>query len=213
MLVCRCSLFGPPPLIEGEDVAAYCQLSAQISAGVKPSDILEDIWVRDIVDITTDIFRLRRLKSKLLKAAVSDARDRAVKPILDRELDQLLRELWKKQQEEKQQREPELSREDWKKRAEQDPVVIKKLNEVRTAAESGLDIDSLIARAFVNELEHIERIDHLTTIAEGRRNSILREIDRRRAFFAEMLRETLRKIEDIKPGEPKAIVNATKSAA
>jgi hypothetical protein len=55
------------------------------------------------------------------------------------------------------------------------------------------------------ELEYIERIDHLTTIAEGRRNASLREIDRRRAIPAEKLRPTVQEIEadEVKPIEGK----------
>src|ERR1700680_24366 len=52
--------FGPPPLIEGEDAAAYDELLTRVSAAVKPADILEDIWVRDIVDLVWHAFRLRR---------------------------------------------------------------------------------------------------------------------------------------------------------
>jgi hypothetical protein len=40
----RLDIFGPPPLIEGEDAAAYDELLVRISAAVKPADILEDIW-------------------------------------------------------------------------------------------------------------------------------------------------------------------------
>ena len=40
----RLALFGPPPLIEGEDAAAYDELLVRTSAAVKPADILEDIW-------------------------------------------------------------------------------------------------------------------------------------------------------------------------
>jgi len=42
----RLALFGPPPLLEGEDTAAYDELLVQISGAVKPADILEEIWVR-----------------------------------------------------------------------------------------------------------------------------------------------------------------------
>ena len=42
-------------------------------------------------------------------------------------------------------------------------------------------------------LEYIERIDRLTTIAESRRNSSLREIDRRRAVLGETLRRSYAK--------------------
>ena len=47
----RLTLLGPPPLIEGEDAAAYGELLNRISAAVKPEDILEEIWVRDVVDL------------------------------------------------------------------------------------------------------------------------------------------------------------------
>ena len=45
------SFFGPAPLLDGEDPAAYDELLARVSGGVKPSDILEEIWVRDVVDL------------------------------------------------------------------------------------------------------------------------------------------------------------------
>lgn len=51
------------------------------------------------------------------------------------------------------------------------------------------------------------------TIAEGRRNGILREIERRRAVFAHVLRDTVQKIEDaeLETIEPKAIVKLRKA--
>jgi hypothetical protein len=39
-------------------------------------------------------------------------------------------------------------------------------------------------------------MDHLTTIAENRRNAGLREIDRRRAVLAETVRRSVQEIED-----------------
>src|SRR2546421_676247 len=61
--------FGPPPLIEGEDAAAYDELLTCVSAAVNPADILEDIWVRDIVDFVWNAFRLRRLQANLITAS------------------------------------------------------------------------------------------------------------------------------------------------
>ena len=55
----------PPPLIEGENAAAYDDLLARISGTLKPADILEEIWVRDVVDLVWDAFRLRRFKAHL----------------------------------------------------------------------------------------------------------------------------------------------------
>jgi uncharacterized protein YfbU (UPF0304 family) len=47
----------------------------------------------------------------------------------------------------------------------------------------------------VEELDNIERIDRLTTIAETRRNAMLREIDRRRAVLSEALRRQVQEVE------------------
>jgi hypothetical protein len=58
--------FGPPPLIEGEDRAAYEDYFAKTSAAVKPKDFLEELWVQDTVDLAWDIQRMRRLKASLL---------------------------------------------------------------------------------------------------------------------------------------------------
>jgi hypothetical protein len=76
----RLKPFGPPPLIEGDDRAAYDALLAQISGAVKPSDILEDIWVRDIVDLVWEIFRLRRLKVDLMAATAAKGLQKMMEP-------------------------------------------------------------------------------------------------------------------------------------
>jgi hypothetical protein len=64
----RLALFGPPPLLEGEDAAAYDELLVRISGAVKPTDIFEEIWIREIVDLVWGAFRLRRLKANLMTA-------------------------------------------------------------------------------------------------------------------------------------------------
>jgi hypothetical protein len=53
-------------LIAGDDPAAYEELRSQISAAVRPKDFLEEIWVRDVVDLTWRSLRMRRLKATLL---------------------------------------------------------------------------------------------------------------------------------------------------
>ena len=59
----RSAWLGPPPLLEGEDAAAYDELLGRISGAVKPSDIFEEIWVQDIVDLVWEVVRLRRLSA------------------------------------------------------------------------------------------------------------------------------------------------------
>src|SRR5258708_20158162 len=65
--------FGPAPLIEGEDAGAYDELLVRISTAVRPADIFEEIWVRDIADLVWEAFRLRRLKACLMTAGARSA--------------------------------------------------------------------------------------------------------------------------------------------
>jgi hypothetical protein len=62
----RTVALGPPPLIAGEDGAAYDLRHGSVTAAVKSKDFLEEIWVRDIVDLSWNVLRLRRLKAQLL---------------------------------------------------------------------------------------------------------------------------------------------------
>jgi hypothetical protein len=64
----RLALFGPPPLLEGEDAAAYDQLLASICAVVKPVDIIDEIFITDVVTSEWEVLRWRRLKSSLIRA-------------------------------------------------------------------------------------------------------------------------------------------------
>ena len=62
------SLFGLPPVLKSEDLAAYDALLAHVSKCVKPKDILEKIWIRDAVDLTWEVLRWRRLTTNLLES-------------------------------------------------------------------------------------------------------------------------------------------------
>jgi hypothetical protein len=79
-------------------------------------------------------------------------------------------------------------------------------------ASAGVSIDAVMVRTLPDALDKIERIDRLMTIAESRRNGMLREIDRRRAALGEGLRRHMQDVE----GEFEVIEKTpaeTKSAA
>jgi hypothetical protein len=66
-------------------------------------------------------------------------------------------------------------------------------------AERWEDIDRVDGSTFVQRFDRlatIEQIDRLITNAENRRNSSLREIDRRHALLGETLRRTIEEVED-----------------
>jgi hypothetical protein len=57
--LCR-ALLGPRPLIDGEDGTTYDVILKRISADVAPADFVEEIWLRDVVDLTWERVALSR---------------------------------------------------------------------------------------------------------------------------------------------------------
>jgi hypothetical protein len=68
-----CSSFGAPPVLKGEDSKAYETLLARVCDGIVPFKATEQMWVRDVVDNTWEIFRWRRVKTELIASAVPAA--------------------------------------------------------------------------------------------------------------------------------------------
>jgi hypothetical protein len=65
----RLSLFGPPPVLEGEDAAGYDELLGRICAAVKPVDVIDEMLIADIAALAWEVLRWRRLKSSLMQEA------------------------------------------------------------------------------------------------------------------------------------------------
>ena len=170
----RLAFFGPPPLIDGEDPAAYEALLARVFADVKPADVIEEIWVHDYVDLTWDIFRLRKLKTSFLNVKATE--------MLPTELGPLHNDAG--------QDEDDLSLL-WAKR---EPYAIKQVTNI--LASKGKTIETVLANALTANLDAVERIERLIALAEGRRDVVLREIDRHRATLAHALRRRAEQIED-----------------
>jgi hypothetical protein len=63
----RLAVFGPPLLLEGEDGAAYDELLARVCAAVKPVDIIDEMFIADILALEWEVLRWRRLKRALMR--------------------------------------------------------------------------------------------------------------------------------------------------
>jgi hypothetical protein len=163
--------FGPPPLLDGEDIEAYDDLLARISAGAKPTDIIEDIWVRDFADLVWETHRLRRLKAALIKAETRHQLKEMLELRSEEEVDELV--------------------EQW---AQQKTHAIKQVD--RLLDSLGMTMDMVIAEVLRRNISPIERIDTMIAMAEARRIAILREIGRHRATLANSLRRNTEQIED-----------------
>jgi hypothetical protein len=234
----RLRLFGEPLLLEGENATSYDELLARICADVKPVDVIEEIFIADVVALEWEILRWRRLKLGLIRAQVLEALKDFLRGNLDDgqyrdefadELTKLLQDNLPEDREKDfartlayqcAQNEPKavdeveriLNSDSWEldqyridmraikleeliqEYVQRTPTAITRINTLLAAA--GVSMDSLATDALAERLDYIERIDRLTTIAENRRNTALREIDRRRAVLGESLRRSVQEIED-----------------
>jgi hypothetical protein len=193
----KSSLFGPSPLTEGEDARQYDELQTRFSATIKPKDFLEEMWTRDVVDLTWDILRMRRLKAGLLTSVMSEGMDKILRQLLDWEEAHELSEAW----------------------SARDPEAIKSVDALLAAR--GLTMELAAARGFEASIDTFERIDRMAMAAEARRNSALRELERHRASLAQALRQASDDIieaeyQDVKqtqPGRKSAAISARKLRA
>jgi hypothetical protein len=156
------AFLGSVQLLAGEDAVHYEELLARITGALQPSDVLEEIWVRDVADLVWDALRLRRLKASLLAGCVEEG------------LGKVLRGLGLP--------EPDRSSCSWAA----DPAAVDRIEAALAAAGSSLEM--VVAQTLSPRIDDIDRIDRMTMAAEARRNAALQEIERHRASFATRLR-------------------------
>src|SRR5271170_644717 len=63
----RAAWLGAPPLIPGEDEASYFGVGERILAVAPPKDFIDELLAWDVINLTWEIFRLRRLKAGTLR--------------------------------------------------------------------------------------------------------------------------------------------------
>jgi hypothetical protein len=164
------ALAAPPPLIAGEQQSAYDELVARVNASLKPADVLEHVFIRDVVDLAWEVLRLRRLKASLMATAAQAGVARLLEPLLD---------------------EPERAARDFAARrpgsAEQVEAAL---------AQAGFGADHVAAASLRACLFDFERLERMTAAAEARRNAALYQLELHRASLAMRLRRRLAELED-----------------
>jgi hypothetical protein len=185
----RKMIFGPAPILENEDSAEYEFLLQRHYTDAKPKDIAEESYLHDGTYWTWELRRLRRMKICLIEAA----RTNAMAWVLAMPRSVRLRYI------------RGTSEADIKKSAEPGSLAaeIEPISEEAMAIRKdefynnfGLMEDTITTRAFLEELELVERIDRAIAIAENRRNAAYREIHRHRAALSHAEREKIRIIDD-----------------
>ena len=134
------------------------------------------------MDLTLEVFRLRRLTANLIKANEYQGWRETLAPLVGRSQAETLAEGW----------------------AARKSDVIEEVNKTLTSA--GLTNDTILAQTFSLKVNDIERIQNMIALAEARRNATLREIDRHRQTLGQKLRRAAQQIED---GEFRVIEHAT----
>jgi hypothetical protein len=237
-VVSQRGLFGPLPILEGEDAAAYDEFFGRVCAAVKPVDIIDEMLVADVVALQWEVLRWQRLKSSLVRERGLTAlqyflRDKIEYDLYQKdfvdELTTILQDNGAEDQAEDfaqtladacAQNEPDAvdkvndflhgvresmdnilyrarvhkSKALVQEYVRRDPDAVKLTQEHLDRA--GVTIDTLTVQNLAKDFDYIERIDRLTTIAESRRNTSLREIDRRRAALAQTPRPIVEHIKE-----------------
>jgi hypothetical protein len=176
------SPFGAPPLFPGEDAAAYDDLLARFRAAIKPKDVLEEMSLRDVVDLTWEILRMRRLRVRFLTCGMLEELSQILEPLVEDESS------GDEPSADEAEGDNELSAaklaEEW---AARDPRAIEEVD--KQLASKGLTLENVAAQALSAQIESFERIDRMIMNAEARRNAAWRELERHRTAPAQALRQ------------------------
>jgi hypothetical protein len=149
-------LLGSPLLLEGENQKDYEELDEAVRAEIGPVDIIEEFWVRDIIELFWQGLRLRTLKVSLLNSSRIDGLNKLLEPLSSDEYSL-------------------MSPSDWLAGKKDTLGIIGKFMDQNNFGES-----AIMAQTLSVKLADVERIDAMIMRAEARRIAILREIDRRR---------------------------------
>jgi hypothetical protein len=159
-------IFGPPPLIAGEDSSRYDEFVTRLFAAVRPKDVIEEMIVRDVAYHDWEMLRLRRIKSGLFASGLQTS---LVAILLSA---------------------PKITEAKARDLAQRyvarDASAAKEVDKI--LASVGLSIDVAIANTMTVRLHDFEAIERLIASAEARRHAALRELERRRSALAEALR-------------------------
>ena len=181
------TIIGPPQLLTGESEAAYRALFWELHAAVAPKDAIEELWVHDIVELVWENLRLRRLKARRMNAIAQGEAQTALARLLSDEPGYSIGS----------------SNLGWRttgndlaaKWARGEPGAVKRGDSL--LAKAAIDNDEVMTHTLSVKRKEMERIDHMIMQGEVRRNSIVREIDRRREAAARRVRDVVEDFTDV----------------
>ena len=169
----RVIAIAPPPLLPGEKEAAYTSIACRIAGASGPRDAIEEILIRDVIDLTWEVLRLRRIKAGILKASMGEGVRQVLSDVgISFHENRPIGEKW----------------------AAGDESARQKVDAV--LARAGLALDEVTAKTLEIKIDVFERLDRMLASAEARRNNALREIDRHREAAGASTRLAIDEVED-----------------
>jgi hypothetical protein len=173
-IAARVMAMAPVPLLMGEAESDYAKITGRIVQASRPRDALEEFLLRDVIDLSWEILRLRRVKAGMLRASMGAGVDLVLRaigyPYLQRDT---LSQKW----------------------AAGDADARKKVDAL--LAKAGRTIDEVTAETFESKIDVFERLDRMLASAEARRNNVLHEIDRHRETLGAAARNAIDEVEDV----------------
>jgi hypothetical protein len=164
----------PPNLLTDESTADYEAIRARITRTVKPTDALEEFWVRDVVDLLWEAQRLRRMKAQMMKGAAQRGLERALKPVI-------LGDVQPGEDSRHLPREEELAA----RFAAGEPQAVERAHKLLELI--GLTPQQVTTQAVANRMDEIDHFNRMIATVDRERINILREIQRYRRVLAEDL--------------------------
>ncbi len=169
------ALLGRPPVLISEDPSAYETMFANMAAAVMPRDAMEWILMKDCVDLSWEIRRIR-----LAKAGIVDVtRKEALRSILESILEE----------DERTGRDripaADIKADGWYN----DPSAREAL--LAHLAKHGLEEEAITAQAFAIRSRELEKLDNMLASAERRRYAMLQDIGLYRDLFLLRMRDVI----------------------
>ena len=169
----RVVAIAPAPLLPGEKETDYAEVALRIVKTAPPRDAIEDLLTRDVIDLSWDVLRLRRLKAGLLRGAISSS---------------IFQVMCRLGYEEGSAGELAYNWAAGKKAAQK--TVAAALQKAQ------LTMEDVMAETLEGKIDSFERFDRLLASSEARRNNARREIERHRAALGSAVRQAIDEIQD-----------------
>jgi hypothetical protein len=159
-------IFGNPPVLSTENRQAYDELMTQLVLEWKPRNITEWMFVRDIADISWEIFRHRRAIANVFTISFKKALETVFTDVLPGGI-----ENWSARSEQ-----AETMADAWFKSPKQQEKVKSELTKY------GLSPEAIVAECYLISRDTLDKLHRLLALAEARRTAITRNFNEYRVM-------------------------------